>query len=125
MFLERVHGCKVDCASQVSYPDESDEFYGFCDYQNEKEFGPLMSLSFLATAWLSVVHDRIVTNKHELPYVFRACSGKESPFLTGLFTIVRGRYELQLPDEQQGRDEIRVVCADSLDFKKKVLADII
>ena len=121
-FATQVHGTGRIDATSLDYPDASDLYYGYANYQAPKPFVQLMSLSFLATAWLSKCHDVVVTDKHKIPSLYDVHIGSESlPFLRGLFQTVRGELGYQLPMDQVLKERTRSICAGALAFERQML----
>ncbi len=121
-FVIELHQRDVIRADHLTYPDPDDYYFGYPDRQSAKPLSRLMSLSFLATAWLSKCHDVIVTDKHTIPDLYESHIGVERvPFLSGLFDIIRGELGYRLPDDQVQRERAREVCQSALAFEKQML----
>lgn len=124
-FMGRIHGTEDLDPDNLDYPDCTDYYFGYPDYNISKPFVPLMSLSFLVTAWLSKYHDVIVTNKHQIPKLYgKHIGANRLPFLEDLFQIIRSELGYRLPKTQQLRDRARGICQDALEFEKQLLREI-
>ena len=121
-FVSELHRADVVRADSLTYPDSDDYYFGYPDYESPKALSRLMSLSFLATAWLSKCHNVTVTDKHTLPDLYESHIGAERvPFLRGLFEIIRGELGYQLPDGQAQRERARGVCRSALEFERQMM----
>lgn len=121
-FVRELHQTDVIRADSLTYPDSADYYFGYPDYQSPKALSRLMSLGFLATAWLSKCHDVIVTDKHTIPDLYEEHIGTEYvPFLRGLFGTIRGELGYRLPADEVQRERARHVCESALGFEMQML----
>ncbi len=124
-FLNEIHLSDAIDAKTLSYPDQGDQYFGYPDYESKKPFARLMSLGFLATAWLSKQHDVIVTDKHRIPDLYDEYIGTERlPFLRDLFGTIRGELGYRLPGCENLRRRARNICESALPFERQMLAKL-
>ncbi len=121
-FVMELHHADAISSHDLTYPDQADHYFGYPDYASPKPFACLMSLGFLATAWLSKHHDVIVTDKHQIADLYDVHIGSERlPFLRDLFTTIRGELGYRLPASEILRERARNVCQSALHFEKQML----
>ena len=130
--IVNIFGRPVPVSLPLRYPDASDQFFGYArrtvrlaDGREVPSTRDLIRVTGWAATALIALHGRAyVARKREMPAAYRRYVGDEHAALhEDISYWCRGQWSYLIPDDVAGRARLRDLCARTLAFENRFLAE--
>ena len=105
----------------LRYPEPEDEFYGYI--QGDSTFGLVLTVGLAVTVFCAIKARRYVASKSDCPSIYAECINDEwTPFIQEVFERCRYQWEQRVPDDREGRRQLREICKQTLAYENHFLS---
>ncbi len=125
-----LYGRPLPLRLPIDYPDPTGACYGYDHRPARLSDGRIVPttrdlirvVGWAATALVALQAGRYVARKRDCHVLYRACIGDEwTGLLDDMYARCRGEWEYLVPDDPDGRRELRGICAHALGFENHFL----
>lgn len=133
-FIAHLHGLEQVTALPITYPNPTDEFFGYTQKRFNEWYPPeinsgtkelVATVSRIATATLALQANKYIGSKREAIELYQTCvGGTWAKFVSNIFYHCKQDWQYLIPETLSKRAELRALCRVMLAFESDFLVHV-